>query len=54
MEPFSIVNPNFHMMKELPYIALRVPKLIEATRSNVVNYQPHYQDRIYLHHVDLK
>ena len=42
------------VQEEVPYITLHVPYIVEATRSNVINYTTHYQDRDYLHHVDLK
>jgi len=42
------------LMEDLPFIQLHVPELVEATRSNVVNYMPHFQDRTYLLHVDKK
>jgi len=42
------------LMEEVPYINLHIPYLVEATRSNVINYTPHYQDRMYMHRVDIE
>lgn len=48
IEAFEII------IDELPFIALHVPRVVEACRANVKNFYPHNAGRLNLHRVNIE